>query len=173
MSVVYEPRSFMTDGAYPSIGMGDEHDHGVDQRFTDNDVADQLSQYTEAAMLAADRAEAEEQTHDDKNVIDERTFIHDDQGLLDTDALTHRDAHQLDLTPSHYASPVALPLVRETLPDSKDSTPVGDSPRSSRTKNLPKPERPDVVKGADGKFHCTVEDCKEEVRSFNRKCEWK
>lgn len=155
MSVAYEPRSFMHEGAYPPIG--DEHDHGADQRFTDSDVAEHLSHYTaDAAML-----------HDDRDVMDERSMLHDPSGP---------DGTRLDLGPTDFSSPLEVamsaPDMSPALPDSKDPSPGVESLPSSRIKPIPKPSRA-VVKQADGKFHCPLDDCKEDVRTFSRKCEWK
>lgn len=189
MSVAYEPRSFMNDGSYPTIG--DEHDHGADHRYTDSDVAEHLSHYTaDAAML-----------QDDRDVMDdERAMMGDDSGVVD-------DSTRLDLGPTGFSSPIHMPMQPQTtaaalqmpdphapMPDDagsnhgshngtvvhKTESPappaLGESPSthqsSSRSKTMPKPDR-EVVKQADGKFHCPLHDCKEEVRSFSRKCEWK
>lgn len=175
MSVVYEPRNFMPDGAYPPIG--DEHDHGADQRFTDNDVAEQLSHYTNEALLADERAALDDRAAmSEQAVMDEQRALEEEQALLADDA-TVQDAAQLDLDDATFPSPIHVTLDAHHMPDglhdSKDSSPVAGSPHSTRMKNLPKPERPQVPKQADGKFHCTVDDCKEDVRAFHRRCEWK
>lgn len=155
MSVAYEPRSFIHEGAYPPIG--DEHDHTHDQRFTDNDVAEQLSHYTtEVSMLP-----------------DDRVVLGDDRGMMPEDAVAVQEATQLDLTHATFPSPVqaALHGALDSLHDDKDLSPSAGSP-TSRAKLIIKPDR-DVVKQADGKFHCPLDECKEEVRTFSRKCEWK
>lgn len=156
MSVAYEPRNFIHEGAYPS--MGDEHDHAADQRYTDNDVAEQLSHYTTEGMLP-----------DDRDVMgDDRGMMHDD-GTMD-------DGTRLDLSGPGFSSPIQVhmqaPQLSEPVPESKDESPAGDASPPSRSKTLTKPER-EAVKQADGKFHCPLADCKEDVRSFSRKCEWK
>ncbi|CAM1500544.1 Fc.00g097060.m01.CDS01 [Cosmosporella sp. VM-42] len=154
MSVAYEPRNFIHEGAYPSIG--DEHDH-TDQRFTDSDVAEQLSHYTaEASMLP-----------------DDRGVLGDDRGMMPEDAAAVQEATRLDLGPS-FPSPMQATMQSPTLdglPDPKDLSPGAASPPSSRVKPIPKPDR-DVIKQADGKFHCPLDDCKEDIRAFSRKCEW-
>ncbi|KAF7550166.1 hypothetical protein G7046_g8101 [Stylonectria norvegica] len=185
MSVAYEPRNFIHEGAYPPIG--DEHDHAADQRFTDNDVAEQLSHYTtEASMLP-----------------DDRSLLGDDRGMMPEDAATIQEATRLDLPhpsfpspmqvqmqipslsnslpddkdlthssfPSPIQDPMHTPSLNDPLSDEKDLSPGAGSPSSSRIKPIPKPDR-DVVKQADGKFHCPLDDCKEDTRSFSRKCEW-
>jgi len=52
------------------------------------------------------------------------------------------------------------------LPPKEDE----DAP-SPRSKPIPKPDR-EVTKGEDGRFVCNWTGCTEEMRSFNRKCEW-
>lgn len=155
MSVAYEPRNFIHEGAYPSIG--DEHDHAADQRFTDSDVAEQLSHYTaEASMLP-----------------DDRGVLGDDRGMMPEDAAAVQEATRLDLGPS-FPSPMQATMQSPTLdglPEQKDLSPGAGSPPSSRVKPIPKPDR-DVIKQADGKFHCPLDDCKEDIRAFSRKCEW-
>lgn len=156
MSVAYEPRNFINEGAYPP--MGDEHDH-ADQRFTERDVAEQLSHYTtEAGMLP-----------------DDRDVIGDDRGMLPEDAAAVQDAARIDLATT-FPSPVPVQLPHPQLSavafqPSKDPSPGAES-NSSRPKSIPKPDR-DVSKQEDGKFHCPLDECKEDVRAFSRKCEWK
>ncbi|KIL96604.1 hypothetical protein FAVG1_01348 [Fusarium avenaceum] len=157
MSVAFEPRNFMHDGGYPPIG--DDHDHTADQRFTDNDVAEQLSHYTtEASMLP-----------------DSTGVLGDDRGMMPEHAAAVQEATRLDLGHSDFPSPIEAALQAPTLdplPDDKDLSPsIGSPPAASRIKPIAKPER-EAVKGADGKFHCTQDDCKEEIRVFSRKCEW-
>lgn len=161
MSVAYEPRSFISEPAYPS--MGDDHDHHHEQRYTDNDVAEQLSQYTrEASMLP-----------DDTDVMgDDQSLLPDDP---DTAVVDDEGTRLEDLTVDTFPSPLRVSLPPPSLPDPatalKSDSPREDSP-SARPKGMPKPDR-DVTKQDDGKFHCPLTDCKEDVRAFSRKCEWK
>jgi hypothetical protein len=53
------------------------------------------------------------------------------------------------------------------LPPKEES----DAPSPGRSKPIPKPDR-EVTKGEDGRFVCNWAGCTEEIRSFNRKCEW-
>ncbi|EQL03467.1 zinc finger domain-containing protein [Ophiocordyceps sinensis CO18] len=56
--------------------------------------------------------------------------------------------------------------------DSNDLSPDDGSPSSvSRNKLMSKPDR-DIMKQKDGKYHCPLPDCREEVNTFSRKCEW-
>ncbi|QYS97612.1 C2H2-type domain-containing protein [Trichoderma simmonsii] len=157
MSVAYEPRSFIHEGAYPPIG--DEHDHVTEQRYTDSDVAEHLSHYTAEASLLPD----------DRGVIgDERDILADDDAVVP-------EASQLDLGAPEFSSPlqVALhaPPLPDPIPENKEPPRSDISSPSSRLKQIPKPER-EVHKKSDGKFHCPLDDCKEDIRAFSRKCEW-
>ncbi|RGP75836.1 fungal specific transcription factor [Fusarium longipes] len=158
MSVAFEPRNFIHDGGYPPIGDDHDHDHTADQRFTDNDVAEQLSQYTtEASMLP-----------------DSTGVLGDDRGMMPDDGSAVHDATRLDLGHPSFPSPIEAAMQAPTLEgltDDKDLSPSIDSPPPARVKPIAKPER-EAVKGVDGKFHCTQEDCQEEIRVFSRKCEW-
>jgi hypothetical protein len=53
------------------------------------------------------------------------------------------------------------------LPQKEES----DAPSPGRSKPIPKPDR-EVTKGEDGRYVCNWAGCTEDVRSFNRKCEW-
>jgi hypothetical protein len=53
------------------------------------------------------------------------------------------------------------------LPQKEES----DAPSPGRSKPIPKPDR-EITKGEDGRFVCNWAGCTEDVRSFNRKCEW-
>lgn len=146
MSVAYEPRNFIHEGAYPPID--DDQDNAADQRFTDSDVAEQLSHYTtEASMLP------------DGRVVMADDLGHDGHGVHDVASFPSP-------LPMHPGS------MSDHLPDSKEASPGADSSPSSRVKPIPKPNR-NVDKQGDGKFHCPLPDCKEDVRAFARKCEWK
>ncbi|KAF4120024.1 BRLZ protein [Geosmithia morbida] len=195
MSVAYEPRSFMHEGTYPPIG--DEHDHGADHRYTDSDVAEHLSHYTAGAagMLPDDR-DGIMGDHDDQSGImgDHNTgVVDDDPSRLDLDPTGFSSPIQLPMqTTTMQEPPQGMHDDANDVPDNDSSNNVltvkpespmtvamgggGDSPQppssSSRSKTMSKPDR-EAVKQADGKFHCPLHDCKEEVRSFSRKCEWK
>ncbi|KAL7926049.1 putative fungal-specific transcription factor [Trichoderma austrokoningii] len=150
MSVAYEPRSFIHEGAYPPIG--DEHDHVTESRFTDSDVAEHLGHYTAEASL----------------LPDDRDMLADDDAVV-------QDAAQLDLDTPEFSSPLQVALHGPPLPDpvieNKELPQTDVSSPSSRIKQISKPER-EVHKKSDGKFHCPLDDCKEDVRAFSRKCEW-
>jgi len=175
MSVAYEPRNFIHEGAYPSIGEDHDHDDhdGADQRFTDSEVAEHLSHYTADASLLAD----EREVLDDRDVLgDDRGVMGDDRGIMADDSSV-QDASRLDLGPTGFSSPLQVsltaPSMAEALSDGKDPSPGAGSPSSiNRVKAVAKPDR-EVTKGPDGRFHCAMPDCKEEIRSFSRKCEWK
>lgn len=228
MSVAYEPRNFMHEGAYPS--MGDDHD----QRFTDNDVAEQLSHYTteadmlpdEREILGDNRGMMSGDDHDNRGLMggegssmmagddrgmmaaddrgmmvgDDREMLSgDDRGMLQVpshdrsmlpgddggmmadnralihhhDTTTDQDVGRLDFdndlpSPLNALHPPQLP---DTHPENQDLSPSAVSP-SAQSKGFTKPER-EVSKGVDGKYHCPMEDCREDFRAFTRKCEWK
>ncbi|KAG6004957.1 hypothetical protein E4U21_000580 [Claviceps maximensis] len=165
MSVAYEPRSFLHEGAYPPIGEEHDPDHGADQRYTDSEVAEHLSHYTaDASLLEDDRMEND-------RIGDERGIL----VVVDDGCAVAQDDAPLDLEPK-FPSPIpeslhAPSLPPEPTPESKEPSPGVGSPASLRIKTIIKPDR-DVVKQADGKFHCPLDECKEEVRTFSRKCEW-
>ncbi|KAB8290150.1 hypothetical protein EYC80_011019 [Monilinia laxa] len=46
-----------------------------------------------------------------------------------------------------------------------------EAPSPGRSKPVPKPDR-EVTKDANGRFYCTWPGCTEEIKDFNRKCEW-
>jgi len=60
-----------------------------------------------------------------------------------------------------------LEMQMPELPQKEES----DAPSPGRSKAIPKPDR-EVTKGEDGRFVCTWVGCTEDVKSFNRKCEW-
>lgn len=154
MSVAYEPRNFMHEGNYPPM----DDDHTADGRYGD-DVAEQLSHYTTEAGMS----------------LEDGDTMGDGRGLLSDNGLVDDD--RLDLGGPGFSSPLHLPVPApqmhdvETLPSSKEVSPSADSP-TSRGKTMSKPER-EAIKAADGKFHCCIADCREDIRSFARKCEWK
>lgn len=188
MSVAYEPRSFIHEGAYPAIG--DDHDsHVAEQRYTDSDVAEHLGHYTAEASILDDERPV---LADDGDVMgDARGILPDDDDDDDTTAtaaaaaaaatvaaVAAHDAERLSLDASTFHSPIHMPLSTSLLPEegpleSNDLSPGAGSPSSaSRSKPVPKPDR-DVMKQADGKYHCPLPDCKEDINAFSRKCEWK
>ncbi|PNY26840.1 Uncharacterized protein TCAP_03232 [Tolypocladium capitatum] len=168
MSVAYEPRSFLQEGAYPPIGDEHDHHHAADQRFTDSDVAEHLSHYTADASMLADEREV---------LGDGRNVLADDRGIMSDDAGEVQDTTRLDLGSTGFPSPIQVSLpdprsIPDGLPERKDPSPgVGSPSLASRIRPIPKPDR-DVTKQADGKFHCPLSDCREDLRAFSRKCEW-
>jgi hypothetical protein len=72
--------------------------------------------------------------------------------------------HEIDLT-----SLPAVPEQPATLPTPKDDVELHGTQRS---KPIPKPDR-NVRKNAHGKYECTWHGCTEDLKVFNRKCEWK
>ncbi|KOS23148.1 Zinc finger protein 76 [Escovopsis weberi] len=195
MSVAYEPRSFLHEGNYPPIG--DEPDHAADQRFTDSEVAEHLSHYTaDAAILPDDRGVM----GDERDILVEDDPVIHDASQLDLNVTGFSSPLQVSLhvplpepmpevklspppgphhphphqQPHQQPHPQSQPHPHphpQPHPQALSLPQQHQPPPPSRVKPIPKPERV-VHKQADGKFHCPLEDCKEEVRSFSRKCEW-
>jgi hypothetical protein len=140
----YEPRSFIDEGAYPPIG--NEHDNTADQRFSDTDVAEQLGRYTAEVDLLLDDLVIEEEAR-----------------MLSEDAMGVQEPTCLDLSAAEFPSPIQMPLQTPQLSDPmpehehKELATGSGSPPSPRSKHISKPAR-DVVKQADGRFHCPLED---------------
>lgn len=108
---------------------------------------------------------------------DERSVLGDDRDMMPEDAAAVQEATRLDLSHAGFPSPLPdglpVPPTLDPLPApmEKEVSPTASSPPSSRIKPIPKPER-DVTKRADGKYHCPLDECKEDIRAFSRKCEW-
>jgi hypothetical protein len=119
-------------------------------------------------------------------VYEPRNFIHDgsyppmdDHHDASPDADRYADDPVVgDLaTVASYAAPASafadaearIDLVTSTL-IAKEDSPSAITPH--RIKSVPKPDR-EVTKNTDGKFVCTFPGCTEEIREFQRKCEWK
>ncbi|KAH8687236.1 hypothetical protein BGZ60DRAFT_393160 [Tricladium varicosporioides] len=62
-------------------------------------------------------------------------------------------------------------LTMMELPELPQQKEESDPPSPGRSRPIPKPDRP-VTKGDDGRFICSWPGCNEEIKSFNRKCEW-
>jgi hypothetical protein len=110
MNVAYEPRSFIYEGACPPIG--DEHDHNADQRFSDTDVAEHLSQYTAEAALLPDDGVIEEEA---------RMLSEDDVGV--------QGPTWLDLSTAEFPSAFKCRSKRRNSPTRCPSTSVRSSRR--------------------------------------------
>jgi len=54
----------------------------------------------------------------------------------------------------------------------KEDSPVSSPPATGRTRAIPKPER-QIHKNANGCYACTWPNCTEDVKEFNRRCEWR
>lgn len=132
MSVAYDPKSFIHEGAYPPLGDDRDNDTESDhqERLTDNDVAEQLQRYTNEVMGA---------------------------DLL---------GETISIDPPEFVPP---PVVEQLPSDTASASPQPDARKVVRP---PKPDR-QVTKKADGKYHCSREDCQEPVKAFLRRCEWR
>lgn len=70
-------------------------------------------------------------------------------------------AQTLTATPEHQVL---------ELPEPPKDEEGASSP--GRSKPIPKPDR-EITKDANGRFYCTWPGCTEEIKDFNRKCEWR
>ncbi|KAB5572597.1 C2H2 transcription factor [Coniochaeta sp. 2T2.1] len=149
--VAFEPRDFMHDGNYPSMGdhhvpdthpnntFGEHHD-GVANELTD-DV-----NYSNTGVPNFDAAD------DDLDLASPPTQnnIHNDlQNDIQNDL-----QNDIQNNLQNGASP-------------SDDQP----PQQTSGRVIAKPDRV-AVKNANGKYECKFEGCKEKVKEFVRKCEW-
>jgi hypothetical protein len=164
MSVVYEPRNFIHDGAYPPDPTGDPND-----RYADADESDLGPFNPPPPMLG-----------------DDRSMLSDDRGLLVDASATVPDGSSLDISvgvPKSLTAELqeAVDGLHDVLhnhasadkasPEVPTPSPEATTP-SSRVKPIPKPDR-DVAKNADGKYYCNFQGCTEDNQVFSRKCEWR
>ncbi|KAI0387191.1 hypothetical protein F5Y04DRAFT_78695 [Hypomontagnella monticulosa] len=76
------------------------------------------------------------------------------------------------MSPSPNSPSLTSPnLGPPTPPESLPTLAKADSTRASRLGPIPKPDHT-VTKTRDGKYFCSYAGCTDEVKTFNRKCEW-
>ena len=150
MSVAYEPRAFMHDGAYPNLGDDNDRDHAADlghDRYTDHEG---MPVFNAAPTM----------------IDDERDLVGDEspmaQGAV-LDLPMVKATTPQDVESDQHIKTVAPPLAPMDQP-----TP----PPSARIKAIPKPDR-EVSKQADGRFYCSWPGCTDEKQVFARRCEWR
>ncbi len=103
-------------------------------------------------------------------------MMHDPHQEQDDNSMQH---HRYPSPPPHLSENPYNPqsmdttggLTLDEMPDLPTTKEEEDPPSPGRSKPIPKPDR-EVTKGDDGRFVCTWVGCTEDVRSFNRKCEW-
>lgn len=116
-----------------------------------------------------------------------RTFMPDTQYPMQ---MAHETQEQDDFKPHdepHYPSPPPAmsenPYTTHTQPmtETPDHTSLElpelpkdeeEAPSPGRSKPVPKPDR-EITKDINGRFYCNWPGCTEEVKDFNRKCEWR
>ena len=103
------------------------------------------------------------------------TMMHDPHQEQDDSSIQHHryPSPPPPLSENPYnpqALDAATALALEEMPELPPKE-ESDAPSPGRSKPIPKPDR-EVTKGEDGRFVCSWTGCTEEVRSFNRKCEW-
>lgn len=110
--------------------------------------------------------------HDGTNPGDHVRYT--DQDVAD---LTAYDPPAPTLMPSpepHHGLVLSSPTPQPTSLPTAMPTPKDDTELRTpqRIKSIPKPDR-EVIKNEHGKYCCDWPECTEEVKEFNRKCEWK
>lgn len=143
MSVAYEPRTFHDDSPYAPVGEND-HDHSDLNKYIN----------TEANVDMADLAAATyEPTGDEPSPFD-------------------ASSPGLDLGPiaPPNVDPANVPI-RETSPAMLDRDSAGRTP-SKRSQPIAKPNRV-VTKNEEGHYECRFTGCKEMIKTFARRCEWR
>lgn len=167
MSVAYEPRSFHDDSPYAPVGEND-HDHISDH------VNDHLglNKYINTEANVDDMADLAAATYDERDAV-VSPFNTSDDVVVDTVG----SPGALDLVGPPNVDPANVPI-RDTSSDLLGTDDVGHdhghplTPPGTRSKPIAKPNRM-VTKNEDGLYECRWPDCKEEVKTFQRKCEWR
>ena len=73
---------------------------------------------------------------------------------------------------SYETHPQNDAVLNGNIEDGAESKSASDPASPGRSKPVPKPDR-EVTKDANGRFYCNWAGCTEEIRDFNRKCEWR
>lgn len=203
MSVAYDHRPFSVDSPYAPVGEhGHEHDDDdADQDM--NKYINTEANVDDMADLAAATYDPDEHDHHHHHHDHHHHHSVGDAPspfkVSDSPAATTGPTSLNDLDPP-VGSPIVDPAnesLRVTLPTPPrlglglDSRAVGARRPSSSSKNnnntntsrfshspsprskpIEKPSRV-VTKNEAGMFECSFKDCKEELRMFARKCEWR
>ncbi|PSR80555.1 hypothetical protein BD289DRAFT_373828 [Coniella lustricola] len=144
MSVAYEPRSFHDDNPYAPVGESDhDHDHSDLNKYIN----------TEANV-------------DDMADLAAVAYAQGDSGTPSPFNPADSPPTTLDLV-----GPVAPPNVDPANVPIRESSPVLLGIPGMRSKPIAKPDRM-VTKNEEGLYECRWEDCKEDAKTFHRKCEW-
>jgi hypothetical protein len=100
--------------------------------------------------------------HEQPQEQDDNDFQHHRYPSPPPPGLSENPYHPQSVDPS-----AGINMDMPELPQKEDS----DAPSPGRSRPIPKPDR-EVTKGQDGRFICTWAGCTEDIKSFNRKCEW-
>lgn len=150
MSVAYEPRTYHGE-LYPNVG---EHEPSDLDRYADPDVSDVADL---AAVAATTYSHAPSYADPEPTALERLESLTAPPNLSGIDGLpTMKDFSSKDFE----------------LKDDSPTTSANPTTPQSRVKPIPKPDR-SVHKNLDGKYVCTWPNCSEEIKEFNRKCEWK
>lgn len=144
MSVAYEHRAFPIDSPYAPVGEHD--DHNADDADDDHD----MNKYINTEANVDDMADLAAATYEPRGPSPFHTTTADSPAALD----------DLVSSPPPNVDPANVPLPTPT------HTPA------TRSKPIAKPSRA-VTKNEAGMFECRWPECKEEVKVFPRKCEWR
>lgn len=151
MSVAYEHRAFPIDSPYAPVGEHDNHD--ADDADDDHD----MNKYINTEANVDDMADLAAATYEPRGPSPFRTTAADSPAALD-------DLVDDDPAPSpHHVEPANVSLA--------PAAPTHHAP-ATRSKPIAKPSRA-VTKNDAGMFECRWPECKEEIKIFPRKCEWR
>lgn len=133
--------------SYPMLdGLGDAQPYPTNER----DFNEQLSQFEQHQVMTHDHLQQDTTPYPDG--VDDMT--HDD---FDAPLQTSDEVQQQDLDVPH-------------IPDQKVNGEDVDSPERSAA--IPRPIRK-ITKDANGRYCCNWPGCTEDIRDFNRRCEWR
>lgn len=164
MSVAYEHRAFPIDSPYAPVGEHDDHD--ADDADDDHD----MNKYINTEANVDDMADLAAATYEPRGPSPFRTTAADSPAalddLVDDDTAPAHQHHQHHQHQHHHddVDPANVPLP-------PTAAPTHHAP-ATRSKPIAKPSRA-VTKNEAGMFECRWPECKEEVKLFPRKCEWR
>lgn len=153
MSVAYEHRAFPIDSPYAPVGEHGTHNaHGA--AADDDDDHDDMNKYINTEANVDDMADLAAATYAPRGPSPFHTTAADSPALDDDDDLVAGSS-------PNNVDPANVPLT--TSPTHAPAT---------RSKPIAKPSRV-VTKNESGMFECRWPECKEELKLFPRKCEWR
>lgn len=162
MSVAYEPRPFHDDSPYAPVG---ENDHDVDH----DDDHSELNKYINTEANVDDMADLAAAAYDSA-AGPPSPFNTSDSPALDLGPVGPPNVDPANVPITDTPSPLPV-LLSEDVADDVDGVTV-HATNASRSKPIAKPDRI-VTKNVDGLYECRWPGCKEDVKAFQRKCEWR